>query len=373
MAVMAANESDQQEVIRWLEATWLLSAWLHDDAWRGVTLDDVLMKLDNWPKPVADAVPQMRVDWAKAMAAERADLALEEELSEKDAMDVADDVNEQGDGGLATDAPSISEDMNVGERGIHLGWFRNPPQVGILPQGTRLVHAEGSQGLKRWVLLMEDFSGKAPGQLELTSWLGSVGVPDAYEVQWDGLTWGRLNSGSESDLGSSTPVSATDANVEAIWAAGEHVDLAMLDGTWHAIQVGVFSGEPDEAWLSAVGERLVKEPLPDGRARWHVATSRDASSGPTTFGSIAEPARICGCLPRQIGGRDSKDQIQRRRLHCLVLSQLTNIEFRYGHRWRAGRCVHSVHQNAKRRPTSRSGDSSRTGSAGCGGECRIHQ
>ena len=51
MAVMAANESDQQEVIRWLEATWLLSAWLHDDAWRGVTLDDVLMKLDNWPKP----------------------------------------------------------------------------------------------------------------------------------------------------------------------------------------------------------------------------------------------------------------------------------------------------------------------------------
>lgn len=277
MAVMAANESDQQEVIRWLEATWLLSAWLHDDAWRGVTLDDVLMKLDNWPKPVADAVPQMRVDWAKAMAAERADLALEEELSEKDAMDVADDFNEQGDGGLATDAPSISEDMNVGERGIHLGWFRNPPQVGILPQGTRLVHAEGSQGLKRWVLLMEDFSGKAPGQLELTSWLGSVGVPDAYEVQWDGLTWGRLNSGSESDLGSSTPVSATDANVEAIWAAGEHVDLAMLDGTWHAIQVGVFSGEPDEAWLSAVGERLVKEPLPDGRARWHVATSRDAS------------------------------------------------------------------------------------------------
>ena len=83
----------------------------------------------------------------------------------------------------------------------------------------------------------------------------------------------------------------------------------MLDGTWHAIQVGVFSGEPDEAWLSAVGERLVKEPLPDGRARWHVATSRDASMANNIWINC-EASPICGCLPRQIGGTGSEHQIQ---------------------------------------------------------------
>ena len=277
MAVMAATDLDQQEVISWLEATWLLTAWLHDVAWKEVTLDEVLLKLDNWPKPVADALPQMRVAWAKAMAAGREDLVFEEGLSEMNAMGVANEVTEQGHRILATDVPEMLEDMSVGERGIHLGWFRNPPQVGNLPQGTRLVHAGGSQGLKRWVLLLEEPSGKSPGQQGLTSWLGSVGVPDAYEVQWDGLTWGRLGSEFESSLGSSLPVDEADANVEAIWAAGKHVDLAMLKGTWHAIQVGVFSGEPNEDWLSTVGDRLVREPLTDGRARWHVATSRNAS------------------------------------------------------------------------------------------------
>ena len=64
------------------------------------------------------------------------------------------------------------------------------------------------------------------------------------------------------------------------------VDLSMLDGTWHAVQVGVFSGEPDEAWLSAAGNRIVKEPLPDGRAKWFVATSRDASMAKRNLGQL---------------------------------------------------------------------------------------
>ena len=276
MAVMAATELDEQEIIHWLEATWLLSAWLHNDDWREVTLDEVLLKLDRWPKLVSDVVPQMRVDWAKAMVREHADLATEG-WAAVDTTNLTANVPEQGGLASAADASEILEDTSAGERGIHLGWFRNPPQVGVLPQGTRLVHAKGSQGLNRWVLLLEDSSGNESRQQELTSWLGSVGVPDAYEVQWDGLSWERLGPRSEADLVSLPLVGAADAEVEAIWAAGEHVDLAMLDGTWHAIQVGVFSGEPDEAWLSAVGERLVKEPLPDGSARWHVAVSRDAS------------------------------------------------------------------------------------------------
>ena len=92
--------------------------------------------------------------------------------------------------------------------------------------------------------------------------------------------------GKESSLKSPAHASAADAEVEAIWATGKYVDLSMLDGTWHAIQVGVFSGDPDEDWLAAVGERLVKEPLSDGRARWHVATSRNASVAQQHLGQL---------------------------------------------------------------------------------------
>jgi hypothetical protein len=276
MAGVTFDPLNEEEAFQLFEATWLLSAWLHDDAWKDVTLDEVLLEFNGWPSIVADAVPQMRVDWAKSMVKEHEGVLTHKDVvGETDAEDKIHDVVEQGGGVVATDAPETLEDLSPGERGIHLGWFRNPPQVGVLPEGTKLVHAEGKQGLKRWVLLMEDPSGKTPGQKALTSWLASVGVPDAYEVRWDGLTWGRPEA--ESSPGSPTPANEADAEVEALWASGEHVDLDMLDGTWHAIQVGVFSGEPDEAWLSAVGERLVKEQLSDGRARWHVATSRDPS------------------------------------------------------------------------------------------------
>ena len=272
MARMAGTPLNHEQAFRLLEATWLLSAWLHDDAWEEVTLDEVLLELERWPNLVADAVPQLRVEWAKARA---------------DKQELIESVQAHSvDRSLGEDVPEVTEDLNAGERGIHLGWFKNPPQVGELPNGTRLVHAEGKQGLRRWVLLMEDPSGKIPGKQALTSWLGSVGVPDAYEVRWDGLNWERPGSDSESSLKSPAHASAADAEVEAIWATGKYVDLSMLDGTWHAIQVGVFSGDPDEDWLAAVGERLVKEPLSDGRARWHVATSRDASVAQQHLGQL---------------------------------------------------------------------------------------
>ena len=56
----------------------------------------------------------------------------------------------------------------------------------------------------------------------MTSWLGSVGV-DAYEVQWmDDLGPFEFRNSSVVDT------SFGRMDVEAIWAAGEHVDLAML-------------------------------------------------------------------------------------------------------------------------------------------------
>ncbi len=278
MASGAVEPLQVENAFNMLESTWLLSAWLHEDAWKNATLDELLLSFDNWPKLVEEAFPRMRVDWAKGRANADVNEVSEEAQSSTEVKPVGNVETGQPSQVLAKETSEILTDLNAGERGIHLGWFRNPPQVGVLPKGTRLVHEEGGQGLMRWVLLLEDPIGKELDQQALTSWLGGVGVPDAYEVQWDGSTWARPDSISASKPERIDVETEDGAEVEAIWADGGHVDLAMLDGTWHAVQVGVFAGEPDEAWLSAVGERLVKEPLSDGRAKWYVATSRDASA-----------------------------------------------------------------------------------------------
>ena len=275
---MAETPASVVEGYQLLEAIWLMNVWIQDEAWMEVTLDQVLMELDPWPELVEAALPQMRVDWAQARVDLDEEWTREGSLHLGDAMDVVQEaVNDApGDHALVDDAREAIEE--AGGRGIHLGWFKNRPQVRGLPEGTRLVHEEGKQGLKRWVLLMEDARGKIPDEEALTSWLASVGVPDAYEVQWDGMAWGRVDLENRPQPGHGGSEKNGDAEVEAIWASGKPVELSRLNGTWHAVQVGVFSGEPHASWLSAVGGRLVKEPLPDGRAKWFVATSRDATA-----------------------------------------------------------------------------------------------
>ena len=74
----------------------------------------------------------------------------------------------------------------------------------------------------------------------------------------------------------------------------------------------VFLWRPDEAWLSP-SESGLKEPLPDGRARWHVATSRDASVAKRELDQLrSQPAFADAFLvrleegTRKIKSRDKK-------------------------------------------------------------------
>ena len=68
------------------------------------------------------------------------------------------------------------EALELGALGLHLGWFKNNPQLAGLPSGMRLESEMGNQGLRRWVLIlpqdMADLKMTALSKLACTSWIG---------------------------------------------------------------------------------------------------------------------------------------------------------------------------------------------------------
>ena len=94
--------------------------------------------------------------------------------------------------------------LESGALGLHMGWFRNEPQVSRLPQGTMLKSETGRQGLVRWVLVLPEAMTEAQWN-NISSWLVKQGVTDAYEVQYNGQSWG---------------VPASDAPVEVVADCG---------------------------------------------------------------------------------------------------------------------------------------------------------
>ena len=69
MLTMAGAEINIDEAFGLLEATWLLTAWLHDDAWLESTLDQALVELDRCPTVVSKALPNLRVKWVRCSRA----------------------------------------------------------------------------------------------------------------------------------------------------------------------------------------------------------------------------------------------------------------------------------------------------------------
>ena len=140
------------------------------------------MELDPWPELVR-CTAQMRVDWAQAR------VGLDEEWTREGSLPWATPwmlSKKRSTTHRVTMLWSTMHERPSGKQAAEAFiWAGSKPTSSWrLAEGTRLVHEEGKQGLKRWVLLMED-GGKIPDEEALTSWLASVGVPDAYEVQWD--------------------------------------------------------------------------------------------------------------------------------------------------------------------------------------------
>ena len=186
---------------------------------------------------------------------------------------------------------------------VHMGWFRNNPQVQSLPKGTTLDAQEGANGLKRWVLVMPQNASAVEVQF-IENWLMQQGIVDAYEVFRDVDGWSTakpslenvaLNEGQTTSPTSSIPspqtptegedetakgknAAATERGSNAagasgaqnasnaskggaangspeegpnavwgsddMWSHGAPVALGNLRGTWYAVQVGAFRGTP---------------------------------------------------------------------------------------------------------------------------------
>ena len=105
--------------------------------------------------------------------------------------------------------------FRLGGGGIRSGWFRTT--AGGHPAKGNLLFTEGKQGLKRWCCFLR-MKMDGPSQSSLSAWLGNVGVPDAYEVQWDGGIWTRKRQPVDIEGASAEENrAASDAAAETVW------------------------------------------------------------------------------------------------------------------------------------------------------------
>ena len=276
-----------------LESMWMLSKWRHDPAWSKKSPEEIVPLLVEW-HPIADhALQKWRVEWAR-----------EQQVLKQQSMKDADSGRDE-DGLILRPSPPLAQDVaihsgdvgqvevpRIGETGMHLGWFLKQPQVPALPPRSRLIANQGNQGLTRWVLVLpEDLSNDEMGRVN--QWFVDTGLLEAYEVHWDGAMWSRgtfngsseevvLNTGSAENRDDSwiegTKRQDNTWGGDELWEHGAPVLLKNLRGSWYAVQVGAFRGEPEKAWIEMAGERLVYEPFSDGIARWYAGVRQDESS-----------------------------------------------------------------------------------------------
>lgn len=347
--------SNAEEACQGLEAAWVLSSWAHNSDWKNRSPEQVQALLPAWPQSVQQKLENLRIQWAQRTQSEPAAAKTVSPSAEVPAD--SDDMNdssqpqvthaeaetshvvtasEQGqpEGHVTTESSDVTTQLSVGAKGVHMGWFRNNPQVQSLPKGTTLDAQEGANGLKRWVLVMPENASAVEVQ-SIENWLMQQGIVDAYEVFRGVDGWSTtkpssedvvLNEGQTTSSTSPPPspqtqtededdtekgknASATEresnaasasgaenasstsnegaANESAeespnpvwgsddMWSHGAPVALGNLRGTWYAVQVGAFRGTPEKEWIEQAGERLIYEPFPDGLARWYAGVRQD--------------------------------------------------------------------------------------------------
>ena len=313
---------DAREAFQVLEATWVATLWMCHPNWKHRSPEQIQACMPNWPREVQKHLSDMRVEWAKSVQNDRDPNSLlvsEETLSVQlpnDDLEVNQDEpwmhgeNAEEVGVDTTSQMAFAQPGVVGSRGVHLGWFKQEPQLESLPAGTALEEQQGKNGLKRWVLV---FPRKASSNLmqSIESWLMRQRILDSYEVFRDENGWTTLIPQMSIDL---TEREATNAELqtddaatlsvdssaiaygemapnssegyseshqwghEDLWANGAPVALGNLRGTWYAVQVGAFRGLPEKQWIEMAGERLIYEPFNDGLARWYAGIRQDKES-----------------------------------------------------------------------------------------------
>ena len=382
----AADGLSQEETAAVVQSFWAIASWLHDPDWRNRSPDQVLALNGLWLPETQQELEAWSVDWARLSQQNASMVALDEAQDEEDAADLGTETmtkaTSQGHevvedeeveaterlvdvDNVVQPQPEV-EALELGALGLHLGWFKNNPQLAGLPSGMRLESEMGNQGLRRWVLILPQDMADLK-MTALSSWLVQAGLGDAYEVHWHGDFWRKEpfrepapelgqegmgepialsdsgaggsstadpsktrsnqaersksesrsveewsdaqserseagqnsdeNPGASTDGGADNVAEPTTANTiqkteptnmdpsdssnpwnDVNWEHGAPIELGDLMGSWFAVQVGAFRGQPEKDWVEKAGERLVFEPFADGLARWYAGVRQDEAS-----------------------------------------------------------------------------------------------
>lgn len=137
----------------------------------------------------------------------------------------------------------------------------------------------------------------------ISRWLQQGAVHDAFEVHWTGEGWtkhrsdepptanGERQTAKDSPSTNLKPDVAKNPSLDPrwrpagegtpgttdLWVHGRPVEIGELVGSWYAVQVGAFRGEPEKPWVESAGERLVFEAFEDGLKRWYAGVREDRS------------------------------------------------------------------------------------------------
>jgi len=156
----------------------------------------------------------------------------------------------------------VHEPVQKAELAIQVGVFKSLPDVGFLPENTEIIVKTLPNGLiKVFVGPFVNEEERRNAKAELIAY----GLEDMFNA--------TVIQTEENEL-QTTPLVETPL-VEIPFDAIEGIHPTdTLTGIWYAVQIGAFSGEPNQPMLSMTQGSLFYELLGDGLKRWYTEASR---------------------------------------------------------------------------------------------------
>ena len=148
----------------------------------------------------------------------------------------------------------IQDPVLKAELAIQVGVFSSLPDVGFLPENTEIILKNLPNGLiKVFVGPFVDEEERRKAKVELIAY----GLEDVFNATV------KQTEENEKER-QTTPLMALE---------GIHPTDTLI-GTWYAVQIGAFSGEPSQPMLTMTQGNLFYEALSNGIKRWYTEASR---------------------------------------------------------------------------------------------------
>lgn len=270
------TEANAHEAVR---ASWVVAKWAHDPDWQLRTPDEVHSMVNVWPETAGALMNAQRIQWAKALQMDEEEASDGTDLVVETPSSMSTSRSDDAVSETANDEGQQATPLVMGRAGIQLGWFRQNPEFPPAIPGSFLTSTTNESGLSKWVLVLDEGEESELDLTQLQGWLSEANVHDAFEVEFVAGEWVRktdrpkpTESTARSDgrdVEGKEDVGGMEVKDGEVWLHGAPVRLGDLIGTWYAVQVGAFRGDPQKDWIELAGERLVYEPFDDGLARWY--------------------------------------------------------------------------------------------------------